>query len=1289
MTYESLLLNSGGGIIDKNDRSPQFQHSAALCIGIGGTGVAALSDLKGKIYQQLEPDNPNPDDPTPKYEGIQLLGIDSDEGAYQKYTGNRRLTEAEFFTIHKPNLSNIFTKETDIAMIKNDPLLHWMEIDKITKLLTSEGAGGIRQLGRFLLISKASSLYNEIQSKCSDALKKRGCNSLDIYIFAGISGGTGSGCFLDVCYLVRKVMDDNGWNAKIMGYFFLPDVVTSKSEVSNQKSSVDYNNSNGYAALKELDYLMHLKDSNDWFDQNYGAGIKIHTQLPPVDMCHLISASKADGTLVKNGFNYGINVASDYAMAYLAEVDLSGEKDAEESSLTMRGHLANVSRGVLGIPRRWGANLSYHILGASNAEIPMTQINTYLAIGFFEKFRQFAYRPKTTINKDEVDMYMAELRLTAENVYEDIVSDSPELSITHYSDRKELAKYCPKPRGTFPEIWGKEGNSWMSVCNGVMTRNVESLNKELDGYSYDKINDQSLIGRLFRKIWDLSLDPKFGPYYAAALLSNSGEDLLAALDGEIQTAHGKAEDQRIQIPLILDNLEHWSSELNRRKGKKQDYENYYSECERYYMTSNAEVQCIMTEKALRDFRKQVEALYNNFFRPLCELLDNLMETFRENDSYLKLPESKEPNAYTWQILTLDDIKDRLDDAVKALNAKQVVSDFVRALMRKPDMWSPDKIGVMIRHWMLDLFTDEAKRNLQDYLFDKYPETKPDVDKLAEKIKTDILNRVNSKAVPMFWCDPSYDISDPKLIFESSSLSVPNTCVAVCSAAESFKGNNKNYAVRKTGIGDRIFALRFISGIPLFAYQGVEKLKAAYDAAGNKPSGAGSHLFAKTGRAREGVVDVDWRSYLPIPMPYSKVKGTAQESMHPSGKTLSELYAEAVKRGVIGIIQKEENDDLKLTASETEVNDTETEKKKENDSYAIFVTPDIQVKDYCLQDFMDGDTFIKSAYDAELKKIQEQIRLLHAFGENEKCSAIELKNDGDEDLCTLENVRIDYFVQYKPLQRLVRKEIQKDKALKDAEETLISIGEEYFSYEKDLTDFANLLFHGVLVCKDKMGKLNYAQTATVRSSYQDKYKRDQECYLCGAKAKYPLYEAFEFYRVMKDNNALAYAVLKKALEKLENINEYELSQTYVAAILEQVWDADAMKALKEETIKGESEVMQMNIIRFYEGLCAKIRDFRDGITQWPVESNIEELTEMILGNGQKTRVEKAQVPVMLPQQIYVWYNNETMTVYTDRSVSYAWSVSRNDWVKLNTDMYVAKGTEWVKIQLDSNGNLIYN
>ena len=152
--YDSLLLNYGGGIINRSQQSRQYRGAAALAIGIGGTGVAALAELKQKVYQQLEPDDP--DSPVPEYQHIQFLAIDSDTTDIDQMRGMARLDrEREFFSINNPNLAAALRAKN---LIEVDASLNWMDIDKITNLLGTQGAGGVRQVGRFLLISKAGAL---------------------------------------------------------------------------------------------------------------------------------------------------------------------------------------------------------------------------------------------------------------------------------------------------------------------------------------------------------------------------------------------------------------------------------------------------------------------------------------------------------------------------------------------------------------------------------------------------------------------------------------------------------------------------------------------------------------------------------------------------------------------------------------------------------------------------------------------------------------------------------------------------------------------------------------------------------------------------------------------------------------------------------------------------------------------------------------------------------------------------------------------------------------------------
>ena len=89
MTYESLLLNLGGGVVPSGHRSKPYAGAAALLIGIGGTGVDVLTKIKRKVYQDLIPDDPN--DPIPRYDHIQFLAIDSDEDVIAKMKGRAKI----------------------------------------------------------------------------------------------------------------------------------------------------------------------------------------------------------------------------------------------------------------------------------------------------------------------------------------------------------------------------------------------------------------------------------------------------------------------------------------------------------------------------------------------------------------------------------------------------------------------------------------------------------------------------------------------------------------------------------------------------------------------------------------------------------------------------------------------------------------------------------------------------------------------------------------------------------------------------------------------------------------------------------------------------------------------------------------------------------------------------------------------------------------------------------------------------------------------------------------------
>ena len=858
MIYKPLSLNYGGGINNPAARSPQFSGSAALCIGIGGTGVAALSELKGKIYQQMIPDNPG--ESVPRYDAIQLLGIDSDDREYRNYSGNHRLDRTEFFSVRQCNIVETFNSPQGKRLIKNDPRMNWLEIDNIRAPLSPEGSGGIRQIGRYLLLSKADSLYTEISNKCRLALMNRRGKPLDIYIFAGLSGGTGSGCFVDTCYLVRKVVDDYGLDARIMGYFFLPDVVTGKMPVFYNPAAVAYNNSNGYAALKELDYLMHLEKNGDEFIQDYGFGNILRTKQPPVDVCYLISARKADGSLVADDFNYSINVVSDYVVTFLADTVIF-EDDSAKFGLTIPAYLSGIARRP---PRCWDAN-SYHILGICKAEVPMTQFNTYLATGFFQKFAKGVCIPRSKVNKEAVQRLMSELQVDATGVCSAVVSNTRKLHLPEI-DRKQLAREPVCARGTLPRIWADSYNNWLAECDGIMAINSNGLTKKLDGFGYHEVNVQSLIGRLFRRLWDLSVDPAYGPYYAAYLLKNNGDDLVSALDGEIAKVYSQEDEKRIQLHHMEDLVIECNEKLVNGSifSKKRAYEDYYHVVNDYLETVMDACQCRRTAEVLRVFRTQAEELYNTFFAPLIQMLDNLQETFRDNECYFNMGLARLSHLNTHHMASLNDIKPRLDRALGVLHTDQLVAAFMQEIMVHSENWLKNdelQLATQISNYILSIFHAENSRSLQDYLFEKHPEFQGDPYMLSHFVHHEILKQLYDFASPMLWCDPAY-LSDSDHVYDCSAVYTPEDCPAICSEASVF-ANSKNGCYAHSSPLERIMAIREISGVPLCAYLGIRGLKQDYDnAILRKASGAGIHLYADTGRGNCR----NWRTCIPDPAP---------------------------------------------------------------------------------------------------------------------------------------------------------------------------------------------------------------------------------------------------------------------------------------------------------------------------------------------------------------------------------------------------------------------------------------
>ena len=242
---------------------------------------------------------------------------------------------------------------------------------------------------------------------------------------------------------------------------------------------------------------------------------------------------------------------------------------------------------------------------------------------------------------------------------------------------------------------------------------------------------------------------------------------------------------------------------------------------------------------------------------------------------------------------------------------------------------------------------------------------------------------------------------------------------VCEAADTFRVHTSpSCVVRKTALKDRISMMRLFSGIPFYAYKGVDFLKADYDI-GRRNRGAGVHLYAKTGRGNDGTGDKDWGSFLPEPVPYSVDTG-----MTENADEKIRLYERACELGIIGM-------------------DTWGDER-----WLIKVSKSIDEKSYSLDDFITTNPQGRSVLDKlTINSVRSKIKDLieHGWEDENLERVIIMKNDGDlrRGEKVVSSVRLDYFLAFPVQQEIVREEIRKHDVLDDQLRQLKEIEDQYY------------------------------------------------------------------------------------------------------------------------------------------------------------------------------------------------------------------------------------------------------
>ena len=1014
-TYRKLLLSNQGGIIDEIHRSEQ-DNCAVVAIGLGGTGVSCLRNLKAKVFNRVIPDDP--DSAVPKYDHIKFLAVDSDD------TGLVNSDEATlmFDELNKDNEYLDISYQGDIikmfkqnaAMLDNNSIYKdWLNHDKIDVASAKTGACGVRQIGRYLFMQKANNFVSKVQNLIKDA--KSGLNKPKVYvhIFTGLGGGTGAGTFLDAFYLVKKAIESEGENAFVCGYLFLPDVNLSKVSDDETKSFIQIN---GYASLQELDYCMNFQVNGDRWSQRYpGVGL-VDNNEPPMNICHLISGKNANGDIIPDAYNYAMNVVTDYFMDFVVKT-----KD-----FTMESHIANYVARKSQLNRDSGAMYEYCVLGASNAALPYKEVLTYLTSRMFEGFE---FINKNYPGKAGVDDFVKQNALGFDAIFNllranvDLTYPNPDVKPkdAHAND-KLVTDY-------FADIKAKNEN--------ILEKNYQVLAKDLDSFDINYgadtrnqvagVSASSIITRIFKAIYSVITNPAQGPYYAEQLLNGSSDNLIAVIDGHISEIESKIGQLEINLGKKEDYRQKTQDDFFNNKPSNRNFRNYVEATRTLVIEYTRRVAFYQMKTLLEVLRKQVSDLYTKYVKIYSAVITDLIDTFKANRVYLK-DISDNIQTFEYPIATINQLETALDVAIKEIDIPTRMIDFQKYMLdaNHYNAWktkNENEISKLVSHYFINMFNAYTNKTMTDYLKDKY--NTDNTDELIHEIRNDIMNQLDIKASPLYWTSVLYSSDNATKI---GYVSIPESCEEVVQAAKRLHEAKEELVVRNTCLMDRISVMRCFVGAPIFGYQPIRQ----YEVNSMNDTQFGKHLYeGRVYTDEKGVITTgrDWRN-LPSVVPYSKMNSENSTSLRDIAKHAEEVYLEAEKLGFI--VQIGNGEYALRTFDETTIN---------------------KIDEIANAAIKKGDpVMMVEASNKVSNMLNSPVYAPKTYG---------IKNDarnGDDELPENEKkaVRIDHFATAPLIVKIAEKQVSEYRRIEALVKSLVP------KIDEDFQNFCNALFTGTIV-----------------------------------------------------------------------------------------------------------------------------------------------------------------------------------------------------------------------------------
>lgn len=310
-----------------------------LIIGIGTSGLYTLEHVQRFYYETYKKNKPD---------HVEYLYIETNKDNQVGVTPLPNEIKRVYVSLGE--------MEKMVTNLKKEGCGDWLPPSN--QLVNSGlGAGGIRSCGRLALwgcnsegdnfrnvVDAINNAYGRIASHMIKGAEK---SKPTIFITGSFTGGTGSGVFIDMGYLIRHLIKDI---KELFGLFLLP----SKPS-SIRGFEVLYANS--FGALRDLE---HFNQVESIYNEKWPNGVSTEFSIPPYELVQFLSQDYYDGSPAMS------NLGALYKMAGLyLFLNIAGVKEKRMERFVDAKSAGHIDK--------------YGTFGLSAIQFPKDQIQEYVA----------------------------------------------------------------------------------------------------------------------------------------------------------------------------------------------------------------------------------------------------------------------------------------------------------------------------------------------------------------------------------------------------------------------------------------------------------------------------------------------------------------------------------------------------------------------------------------------------------------------------------------------------------------------------------------------------------------------------------------------------------------------------------------------------------------------------------------------------------------------------------------------------------------------------------------------